>query len=128
MSYYMKNYLISEAIGDIAGSVYEGKTKRIKDYDNVKLFGADAHFTDDTVLTFAEIYQMIKPLGLNERALKSIEDVTNPCLNSINEKCARIRSAFVSRFDDNLVKNYYIFGWRGFEKKISLDRKLVIWE
>lgn len=71
---------------------------------------------------------MIKPLGLNERALKSIEDVTNPCLNSINEKCARIRSAFVSRFDDNLAKNYYIFGWRGFEKKISLDRKLVIWE
>ncbi|MDO4980017.1 MAG: ADP-ribosylglycohydrolase family protein [Prevotellaceae bacterium] len=49
----MKNYLISEAIGDIAGSVYEGKTKRIKDYDKVKLFGADAHFTDDTVLTFA---------------------------------------------------------------------------
>lgn len=76
----------------------------------------------------AEIYQKIKPLGLNERALKSIEDVTNPCLNSINEKCARIRSAFVSRFDDNLAKNYYIFGWRGFEKKISLDRKLVIWE
>jgi hypothetical protein len=76
----------------------------------------------------AEIYQKIKPLGLNERALKSIEDVTNPCLNSINEKCARIRGAFVSRFDDNLAKNYYIFGWRGFEKKISLDRKLVIWE
>ncbi len=49
----MINYLISEAIGDIAGSAYEGKGKRIKDYDKVKLFSSRAHFTDDTVLTFA---------------------------------------------------------------------------
>ena len=34
----MKNYLISEAIGDIAGSAYEGKSRRIKDYDKVKMF------------------------------------------------------------------------------------------
>ena len=32
----MKNYLISEAIGDIAGSAYEGRTHRIKDYNNAK--------------------------------------------------------------------------------------------
>ncbi len=49
----MKNYLISEAIGDIAGSAYEGRSHRIKDYDKVKLFSSRAHFTDDTVLTFA---------------------------------------------------------------------------
>ena len=49
----MNNYLISEAIGDIAGSAYEGKAHRIKDYDKVKLFSTRAHFTDDTVLTFA---------------------------------------------------------------------------
>ena len=49
----MINYLISEAIGDIAGSAYEGKGKRIKDYDKVKMFSSRAHFTDDTVLTFA---------------------------------------------------------------------------
>ena len=49
----MKNYLISEAIGDIAGSAYEGRTHRIKDYDKVKMFSSRAHFTDDTVLTFA---------------------------------------------------------------------------
>ena len=49
----MKNYLISEAIGDIAGSAYEGRTRRIKDYDKVKMFSSRAHFTDDTVLTFA---------------------------------------------------------------------------
>lgn len=49
----MKDYLISEAIGDIAGSVYEGRTRRVKEYDKVKMFSSRAHFTDDTVLTFA---------------------------------------------------------------------------
>ena len=49
----MQNYLISEAIGDIAGSAYEGKGRRIKEYDKVKMFSSRAHFTDDTVLTFA---------------------------------------------------------------------------
>lgn len=49
----MNNYLISEAIGDIAGSAYESKSHRIKEYDKVKLFSSRARFTDDTVLTFA---------------------------------------------------------------------------
>jgi hypothetical protein len=76
----------------------------------------------------AEIYQKIKPLGLNDRAIRSIEDVTNPCLNSINEKCARIRGAFISQFDEDLAKHYYIKGWRGEPKKIDLPRDLVVWE
>lgn len=75
-----------------------------------------------------EIYQKIKPSGLNERAMKSIEDVTNPCLNSINEKCARIRGAFISQFDEELAKHYYVAGWRGEAKKIDLPRDLVVWE
>ena len=76
----------------------------------------------------AAIYQKIKPLGLNDRALQSIEDVTNPFLNSINEKCARIRGSFVSQFDDSLARHYYIYGIRGEPKKIDLPRDLVIWE
>lgn len=76
----------------------------------------------------AEIYQKIKPLGLNEKALKTIEDVTNPYLNSINEKCARIRGAFISQFDDQMAQHYYIFGFRSEPKKITLPRDLVIWE
>lgn len=76
----------------------------------------------------AEIYQKIKPLGLNERAIQSIEDVTNPLLNSINEKCARIRGAFISQFDESLAQHYYIYGMRGEAKKISLPRNLVEWE
>lgn len=76
----------------------------------------------------AELYQKIKPLGLNERAIQSIEDVTNPCLNSINEKCAKIRGSFISKFDENLARHYYIDGLRGEAKKIALSRDLVVWE
>ena len=74
------------------------------------------------------IYNKLKPYGLTDRALQSIEDVTNPLLNSINEKCARIRGAFVGQFDNYMAKNYYIDGVRGEAKKISLPRNLVIWE
>lgn len=75
-----------------------------------------------------QIYAKLKPYGINDRVIRSIEDVTNPCLNSINEKCARIRGAFVSQFDDELAKNYCINGYRGEPKKIPLPRDLVVWE
>jgi len=75
-----------------------------------------------------EIYLKLKPMGLTDRAIQSIEDVTNPLLNSINEKCARIRGAFVGQFDDHLARHYYIDGMRGEAKKISLPRDLVVWE
>ena len=75
-----------------------------------------------------ELYCKIKPFGLNERVIKSIEDVTNPTLNSINEKCSRIKSAFQAEVDASLVEHYYITGKSGEEKKITLLRDLVIWE
>ena len=75
-----------------------------------------------------KIYVKLKPNGMNDRVRKSIEDVTNPMLNSINEKCARIRGAFVSQFDDSIAKNYYITGLRAEPKKITLSRDLVVWE
>lgn len=74
------------------------------------------------------IYLKLKPNGMTDRIRQSIEDVTNPLLNSINEKCARIRGAFVGEFDDWLAHHYYIDGLRGREKKISLPRELVVWE
>ena len=76
----------------------------------------------------AEIYQKIKPLGMTERVLRSIEDVTNPLLNSINEKCSRVRAAFVAEVDPSLADQYYIVGKSGEAKKITLPRDLVIWE
>ena len=75
-----------------------------------------------------EIYVKLKPYGMSDRAIQSIEDVTNPLLNSINEKCARIRGAFVGQFDDHLARHYYIDGLRGEAKKIALPRELVVWE
>lgn len=76
----------------------------------------------------ADIYNRIKPLGLNDRVLKSIEDVTNPLLNSINEKCSRVKAAFLPLVDASLADHYYIIGKGGEEKKIILPRNLVIWE
>ena len=76
----------------------------------------------------ADIYTKLRPAGLTDRAMQSIEDVTNPLLNSINEKCARIRGAFVGEFDDYMAKYYYIDGHRGAIKKITLPRDLVVWE
>lgn len=74
------------------------------------------------------IYQKIKPFGLTERAIRSIEDVTNPLLNSINEKCSRIRAAFLSEVDPTLLEQYIITGKSGEIKKVMLPRDLVIWE
>lgn len=74
------------------------------------------------------LYVKLRPTGLTDRVLRSIEDVTNPVLNSINEKCARIRGVFVGQFDDHMARHYYIDGSRGEPKKISLPRDLVIWE
>ena len=75
-----------------------------------------------------QIYNKLRPTGLNDRAIQSVEDVTNPLLNSINEKCARIRGAFVGQFDNYMAKYYYVDGRRGEAKKIALPRDLVIWE
>lgn len=63
-----------------------------------------------------------------EDILKSISAITDPFNNSINEKCARIREAFVSQFDEHLAKHYFVTGKRGEAKRIGLSRDLVEWE
>lgn len=75
-----------------------------------------------------DIYQQIRPLGLTERAKRSIEDVTNPLLNSINEKCSRVRAVFQSEVDPTLLEQYIIIGKSGEAKRISLPRDMVVWE
>jgi len=57
---------------------------------------------------------------------QSIDELVDSTRNSINEKCSRIRAAFVSRFSDDLAKNYYITGYSGQAKYIPLDRSIVI--
>ena len=75
-----------------------------------------------------KIYSEVRPWGLTDRALQSIEDVTNPLLNSINEKCARIRKAFVSLLNSKVAEQYYIKGAHGGIKSISLPREYQFWE
>jgi hypothetical protein len=69
----MKNYLISEAIGDIAGSTYEGKARRIKDYNKMKMFSSRAYFigyTEEHKVAIA-IVLTISPINRYESILYS---------------------------------------------------------
>lgn len=75
-----------------------------------------------------KIYLSLKPSGLTDRALQSIEDVTNPLLNSINEKCARIHRLFSLVLPQGVVRYYAILGKRGEPKKIDLVRANVSWK
>lgn len=59
---------------------------------------------------------------------KSIEDICNPVENSINEKCSRIKEAFLNQFTGEIASTYYITGDRGCPKLITLDRALVTWK
>ncbi len=61
-----------------------------------------------------------------DRMEQSIDELVDTTRNSINEKCSRIRAAFVSRFSEDLANNYCITGYLGREKRITLDRRLVI--
>ena len=63
-----------------------------------------------------------------EEMIRSIDMVTNPYNNSINEKCARIREAFISKFDETLAQHYFVIVRRGEPKRITLSRDLVEWE
>ena len=85
-------------------------------------------FLPDFRKELTKIYSGLKPMGLDDKALQSIEDVTNPLLNSINEKCSRIRAAFVSLVDESLLSNYIVAGKSGDVKKVALSRHLVVWQ
>ena len=72
------------------------------------------------------IYGLISGRDSLEDIRKSIDDVTDPTRNSINEKCSRIKQAFLREFDDSIARNYYITGERGEAKKILLPKEMVI--
>lgn len=74
------------------------------------------------------IYLKLTSRSESKDILESLNDVTDSTKNSINEKCSRIREAFVKKFDESLAKYYFITGDRATPKKIILDRKLVNFE
>lgn len=74
------------------------------------------------------LYLLLRPAGMTNRVEKSIMDVTNPTLNSINEKCTRIRKIFTEILPRSVARYYAISGKRGEAKKIDLVRANVVWE
>lgn len=74
------------------------------------------------------IYNKVSNRSIVEAMEKSIDDVVDPTSNSINEKCARIREAFISCFDERLANRYFVVGKRGEPKKVTLPRELITWE
>lgn len=75
-----------------------------------------------------EIYKKLMNYRTTAAMLRSVEDVTDPTKNSINEKCARIRRAFVEALGSYKGEAYCISGPRGQVKKIALDRRYVSWK
>jgi hypothetical protein len=74
------------------------------------------------------LYEMISGRDNREDIRRSIDDMTDPTRNSINEKCSRIKQAFLREFDDSIARNYYITGERGEAKKILIPREMVTWD
>lgn len=72
-----------------------------------------------------QIYYRLSNREDIDKLEKSIDDLVDPTNNSINEKCSRIRAAFVNNFTDDLAKHYYIIGDSSTPKYINLDRSLV---
>lgn len=67
--------------------------------------------------------------GRSRQAMeKSVDDLLDPTKNSLNEKCSRIKAAFLREFDEHLARRYCIDGLRGEAKKIDLPPELVEWE
>ena len=62
------------------------------------------------------------------KMLESINRLVDPFDNSISEKCAAVKKAFMMQIEDSIARNYYITGLQGCEKGIFLDRKLVEWK
>lgn len=74
------------------------------------------------------IYSKITNRKNSDIICASIDKITDPTQNAINEKCSRIREAFLKKVDERIAKRYYITGCRGEKKKIILDRALVEWQ
>lgn len=66
--------------------------------------------------------------GFMPQISPGVRNLTDPTKNSINEKCTRIKEAFITHFHENVAQNYYVCGLRASAKRIVLPRKLVVWE
>ncbi len=72
-----------------------------------------------------DIYMQVGNREIEKNIKRSIRDITDPTKNSVNEKCTRIREAFLARFDYAYARHYFITGKRGEPKKIDLPQHLI---
>ena len=78
-----------------------------------------------------EIYDIYSRLAVSDdldKIKRSVDLLTDPFDNSINEKCTMIKYAFQKVIKDDIASNYYVSGKQGHVMKIPLDRTLVEWE
>lgn len=74
------------------------------------------------------IYRQLRPNTDEARLNLTITKVVNPLGNALNENIARIRRAFVEKFDEHLAVNYIVTGERGQQYGVCLERRLIEWE
>lgn len=75
-----------------------------------------------------ELYERVSGREADNEMRASVAAICNPLNNSINEKCSRIREAFLREFTDTIACNYYITGDRATPKGIRLERNLLRFE
>ena len=90
--------------------------------------GISFKFLTDYEDELRDIYMQLTDRVQPEVIEKSIQAICDPTQNAINEKCTRIREAFIEKFDYRLAQHYFITGKRGEVKRIQIQRDLVIWE
>jgi hypothetical protein len=71
------------------------------------------------------IYRRLSNKSSMEQIVRSVDVLSNPLENSMSEKCARIKEAFLRVMDDRLAMQYYVRGGRNERKRIGIDRSLI---
>lgn len=72
-----------------------------------------------------EFYQMMSNRLDLDALHRSIDDLVDPTSNSVNEKCSRIRCAFVEMFADDVAGPYCITKGSGTVRQVAFDRELL---
>lgn len=82
----------------------------------------------DYKMELLNIYTSVSGREDMEAMRSSIDTLTDPFDNSINEKVSKIKKAFLNVVSDRIAQHYYIRGDAGTAKSITLDRSLVVIE
>lgn len=81
-------------------------------------------YTDELRAIYTKITNRISASVMSS----SLNAITDPTANAINEKCSRIREAFLGRMDERIAEHYCVTGKRGERKRITLPRNLAEWQ